>query len=91
MPVVAQQFMQINITEDRKIRRIAESEIIETGFTTPESLSQKTGKDIKEIKNIFKKMHESKEVSCSEDYRLCSKDMKSLSNLVNKLNRYRTT
>lgn len=91
MPVVAQQFIPLEFTEDNTVRRITNSEIIEKGYVTPEIISEKTGKDIDTVKNTLQKLTEEKKIACSEDYKLCCRDLRMVTELKNKLNRLKTT
>jgi len=91
MPVVAQQYIPLEFTEDNTVRRVANSEIIEKGYVTPETISEKTGQDIDTVKNTLKKLTKENKISCSDDYQLCCRDLRMVTELKNKLNRLKTT
>jgi len=90
MPVVAQQFVPLEFTEDNTVRRIANLEILEKGYVTPETISEKTGQDIDTVKKTLQKLTNDNKIACSEDYKLCCRDLRMVTELSQKLKLLRT-
>lgn len=91
MPVVAQQFIPLEFTEDNSVRRIAISEIQDKGYTTPEAIAVKTGQDIETVKEKLQVMATEKKIVCDDNYQLCCKDLRLVTEFSRKLKSLRTT
>ncbi len=90
MPIVAQQYIGLEFTEDNTVRRIAASEISSKEYVIPETISSKTGQDIDKVKDTLKKLTEEKKISCSDNYQLCCKDLRLVTEFSRKLKNLRT-
>jgi len=91
MPVVAQQFIPLEFTEDNSVRRVVSSELKEKGYVTPETIAVKTGQYIETVKEKLQVLEAEKKISCTDNYQLCCRDLRMVTELKNKLKNLRTT
>jgi len=91
MPIVAQQFIPIEFTEDNSVRRIVSSELKEKGYVTSETIAVKTGQNIDTVKEKLQVLEAEKKIACTDNYQLCCRDLRMVTEFSLKLKQLRTT
>lgn len=89
MPVVAEQFIPLEFTEDNSVKRIAISEIQDKGYVTPETLAIKTGQDVETVKKKLQLLETENKIACTDNYQLCCRDLRLVTEFSRKLKHLR--
>ena len=89
MPIVAQQFIPLEFTEDNSVRRVVSSELKEKGYVTPETIAVKTGQDIETVKEKLHVLEAENKIACKDNYQLCCRDLRMVTELSQKLKNIR--